>query len=345
MSTYSYRLTGTLISLVTSGAAVTSFRGRLPSPAKTISLSASYLPGALSNIPLDNLLPNYFANKRNIVNVLLVKKAWGWTTLAWGVHWVYGIIAAQKQQQAGGRNVGMSTLDKRRYIYRPVKRYLTATILWLLFTTWFFGPSLSDRLLVLSGAQCVPSSMSSTHAAGSAASPETAQTANEPNHAILDHTHCLSRSPMARASDDISSNSELAKGASSASGSKHSQHNRAYWKGGHDISGHSFLLTHSSLFLMTEIAPTLSVLLETATGQPSGAQTRQGRLTPTMSAARSRIESTLGRRYAALGVTVLVSIWWWMLLMTSLYFHTPQEKVSGFAAGVLGWWSSYVLAG
>lgn len=150
---------------------------------------------------------------------------------------------------------------------------------------------------------------------------------------------------MARAGDDISANADIAKGASSAGQSSPSKHAKAYWKGGHDISGHSFLLTHSTLFLMTEIAPTLSVLLETLTGQPSGAQTRQGRMTPTMSAARSRIESTVGRKYAAFGTTVLIGIWWWMLLMTSLYFHTPQEKLSGFAAGVLGWWCSYTLAG
>ena len=31
--------------------------------------------------------------------------------------------------------------------------------------------------------------------------------------------------------------------------------------------------------------------------------------------------------------------------MTSLYFHTPQEKISGFAAGMVAWWSSYALAG
>lgn len=336
-------ITGTLVSLVTSGASVTSFRGRLPAAAKTIALSASYLPGPLANLPLDNLLPNYFANKRNIFNVLLVKKAWGWTTLAWGTHWIYGIVAAQKQQSVAGRNTGMSGLDKQRYIYRPVKRYLAATIYWLLFTTWFFGPSLSDRLLILSGAQCVPASLSSSNSAEHQVG--TAQTANEPNHTILDHTHCISRSPMARAGEDISSGSDVVKGASSAGQSSPSKHAKAYWKGGHDISGHSFLLTHSSLFLMTEIAPTLSVLLESVTGQPSGVQTGQGRLTPTLSATRARIESTVGRRYAAYATTLLIGVWWWMLLMTSLYFHTPQEKVSGFAAGVLGWWSSYTLAG
>lgn len=70
------------------------------------------------------------------------------------------------------------------------------------------------------------------------------------------------------------------------------------WSGGHDLSGHTFLLTHASMFLWSEVAPTV------AAGRRRG----------------------LGR--GAWGVLALLGIWWWMLLMTGVYFHTWREKVS-----------------
>ena len=32
---------------------------------------------------------------------------------------------------------------------------------------------------------------------------------------------------------------------------------------------------------------------------------------------------------------LLVGLWYWMLLMTSVYFHAPFEKVSGLLVGVV----------
>lgn len=67
------------------------------------------------------------------------------------------------------------------------------------------------------------------------------------------------------------------------------------WTGGHDLSGHVFLLTHASLYLMSELWPVLA---------------RQGY-----------------RGWQTKTVLGVVGLWWWMLLMTSLYFHTWVEKV------------------
>ena len=67
------------------------------------------------------------------------------------------------------------------------------------------------------------------------------------------------------------------------------------WRGGHDLSGHVFLLTHASLFLWAELRPVV------------------GRL------GWKGVENAV--------VATTLGVWWWMLLMTGVYFHTPVEKV------------------
>lgn len=76
------------------------------------------------------------------------------------------------------------------------------------------------------------------------------------------------------------------------------------WVGGHDPSGHSFLLVHSSLFLWFEILPTLRKPAEAVPG-------------------------------AVKGVFALLGLWWWMLLMTSIYFHSFLEKIAGLTWGLI----------
>ncbi|KAI9247505.1 Fat storage-inducing transmembrane protein [Phascolomyces articulosus] len=72
------------------------------------------------------------------------------------------------------------------------------------------------------------------------------------------------------------------------------------WHGGHDVSGHCVLLIHASLFL-----------LEESMQQPDK---------------RKKIIA-----WAFLG------LWYWMLAMTSIYFHGYRELLSGAFFGILGW--------
>ena len=67
------------------------------------------------------------------------------------------------------------------------------------------------------------------------------------------------------------------------------------WLGGHDLSGHVFLLAHASAFLWAELEPVVR-------GGWSGVEN------------------------VVVGATL--AVWWWMLLMTGVYFHTAVEKVS-----------------
>ncbi|ORY94194.1 inositol phospholipid synthesis and fat-storage-inducing TM-domain-containing protein [Syncephalastrum racemosum] len=82
------------------------------------------------------------------------------------------------------------------------------------------------------------------------------------------------------------------------------------WTGGHDVSGHCFMLIYSSLFLWQEV--------------PSLLQERSNKLSQYF-------------------VACLLGLWWWMLLMTSVYFHGHLELLSGTFFGVLGWATFYYL--
>lgn len=75
--------------------------------------------GFLSNHPPDS----YFARKDNFINVLFLKFAWGWTSLAFIAH------ATRVPQKIG-----------------PTARYAVATIWWYLVTQWCFGPPIMDKV-------------------------------------------------------------------------------------------------------------------------------------------------------------------------------------------------------
>ncbi|KAG7098715.1 hypothetical protein E1B28_000628 [Marasmius oreades] len=85
------------------------------------------------------------------------------------------------------------------------------------------------------------------------------------------------------------------------------------WKGvprlqrGHDVSGHIFLLTMSVLFLADQLRASL----------------RCG-------------QWTIAHKFAITVNAALIGIWLFAGGTTSVYFHSPLEKVTGYALGLLG---------
>lgn len=102
------------------------------------------------------------------------------------------------------------------------------------------------------------------------------------------------------------------------------------WKGGHDISGHVFLLVLGSMFLFEEV---LHVVLKTQitkeerTVAMADGAVKSAEVEATLGGYDNTVERpgqwTVGAR-VGLGVGVL-SVY--MLLMTAAYFHTWFEKV------------------
>lgn len=115
------------------------------------------------------------------------------------------------------------------------------------------------------------------------------------------------------------------------------------WSGGHDISGHVFLLVLGTWFLLQEVGWVLiragglrgkderTILMED--GAVKGASVEAEKDT--------EVQSGLG--FGGKFAMVLVGLCWWMLLMTAIYFHTWFEKLTGLLVAFIGIYPIYVL--
>lgn len=92
--------------------------------------------------------------------------------------------------------------------------------------------------------------------------------------------------------------------------------NAGYFWESFDISGHSFILSYSTLLIVEEMVPMLHLV-----------QHYQNRTT------------ILDALYLALNAIAI--IWVWMFACTSVYFHNTIQKFLGTLFGVLGWYITY----
>lgn len=109
------------------------------------------------------------------------------------------------------------------------------------------------------------------------------------------------------------------------------------WSGGHDISGHVFLLVLGSFFLLQEVG---WVVRRFGAGVTRGEGEMEERTVVMGDGAVKGAGVEAGHSAAATGAAgdvlgiagkfagAVVVLCWWMLLMTAIYFHTWFEKVS-----------------
>lgn len=100
------------------------------------------------------------------------------------------------------------------------------------------------------------------------------------------------------------------------------------WRGGHDISGHVFILVLGSLFLGLEVLPALvgaKGLREErmVTGRDGSVGRAEGEMIGESGGEGREWKTGIGAPLVVAGLS------WWMLLMTAAYFHTWFEKVTG----------------
>jgi hypothetical protein len=182
-----------------------------------------------------SLPESYFSNKRNIINMALVKYGWGWTL----VILLPLIILSNKPV---------------KYVFYGLIRVFCATLYWL------FCVKVMNYVLQYTG-DC-----------------------------------------------DIQDLTTI----------KECKTNGGIWNG-FDISGHIFLLLHSSLVIIEELY-------------------NSGVLDQVPSDAPRSIYTVI----CMVGSIVLLGIWWFMLLVTCVYFHPISEILAGTFFGILFWKVVYV---
>jgi len=159
---------------------------------------------------------SYFASKSNILNTLFIKKAWAWTSLAFFAMY-------------------FTTPSGPRYVSNMMIKYGVETLCWILFTMWFFGPSVGTRLTQITGGECIIRTPDGLYVA-------------------VDHVYCSRDAPAL----SPATHPHIFPAALNL-------HDGADWRTkarlmrGHDVSGHVFLLTMSILFLADQSRALLSV--------------------------------------------------------------------------------------
>ncbi|KAI0674915.1 inositol phospholipid synthesis and fat-storage-inducing TM-domain-containing protein [Trametes maxima] len=223
--------------------------------------------------PLVTALPHhlhktdYFASKKNPLNVYFTKKLWGWITATFLFHFFTSPRAVRTRARFA--------------------QYIIATAVWLAFTSWFFGPPVFDRLTASTGGEC---------------------TLHLPSGAVVTvpQQYCYTKSTISTTTHSALFPASLLLPDGEWTGVPR-------LRKGHDVSGHVFLLTMSTLFLVDQLRQSFA---PAPRARPSDA-----RWPP-----YHNLAVALG------GVVACLSLF--AIYTTSVYFHTPSEKFTGYVLGV-----------
>lgn len=102
------------------------------------------------------------------------------------------------------------------------------------------------------------------------------------------------------------------------------------WKGGHDISGHVFLLILGSAMLWLELLP--AVLRMEGLREARRVMTPDRLVRSASVEADQQSQGVKDSKELGIGIQaalIVAGLSWWMLLMTAAYFHTWFEKFTG----------------
>ncbi|KAL4815254.1 inositol phospholipid synthesis and fat-storage-inducing TM-domain-containing protein [Aspergillus spinulosporus] len=180
---------------------------------------------------------------------------------------------------------------------QALSRYALATMAWYFVTQWFFGPAIIDRSFVITGGKC-EDALSELNSVQSEKG--VIGTGVEDFGVYLTATAC-----------------KAAGGA---------------WRGGHDVSGHVFMLVLVTAVLGFEALGVLAQEneAENDAGVSANAKTAGG--------AGNEV-----RTWTLRFVGGVVGLGWWMLLMTAIWFHTWLEKANGLLISLGAIYTIYFL--
>lgn len=193
----------------------------------------------------------------------------------------------------------------RNHYLQAVLRYILITTSWIFVTQWFFGPPLVDRSFTLTGGHC------------------------EGLPAKLSDS--TTEDKIAKVAAVYSSGACKRVGGS--------------WRGGHDISGHVFMLVLSSAFLLYEL-----YIADTHSAHPSVSARAAFNVAHGMSEDEKRAiggwetegEARL-RVYARYFLYAVVALDVLMMFTTAVWFHTWLEKLNGMLIAGISVYATYFL--
>lgn len=303
---------------------------------------------AITNIPT-----TFLADRRNLLNRLFTKFAWFWTTFAFVAQAITLRSKTPRRDivKTENRNEDSSAVKEKNEIQiegqqkRTVSaktnkdvdlqatvmgalsisllRYVIATILWVFFARWFLGPPVMERIRHYTGGVCVPVHHSDTQKGSS--------TINSLLPSTIETQYCYTGA-------SISEKSHPQLFTSFGTSNVSPGILRPRWKGGHDISGHTYILIISSLYLLEEITPFLPYLFPTSFHQSIATILPRPLWAPINPFSRTAQQSqaTANQNLIAISaILTLVTLWTGSLIVTSIYFHTPQEKFSGLIVALV----------
>lgn len=277
----------------------------------------------------------YFARKSNIFNRVFVKNAWGWTVAAYLFHLLTapGRPPNSTAVVPGKCNPALHVWSPHQWQTRSQRMatLVLASLAWIAFTAWMFGAGLNDRIIQATGGECAVPLRGLANRFGMApVEALIADTGRQPHvhgddvYLPLPNRFCQT-TPLSEKNHPHLFN--FLRDA-------HGIHERVHaalrlppprWSGGFDVSGHAFLLTLGALILASELAPSWrSALAKKAAGVRVLSNTN---MRPTLRH-RLHVLSTIAG-------TALLGLWVWMLFMTAIYFHDPDEKLAGLALGLI----------
>ncbi|KAJ5183512.1 Fat storage-inducing transmembrane protein [Penicillium capsulatum] len=185
-------------------------------------------------------------------------------------------------------------------------RYVLATTTWYLMTQWFFGPAIIDRSFVVTGGKC---------------------------EEVL--------TEIGKAAADANASPRLetlftAAACKTAGGA---------WRGGHDISGHVFMLVLATAILAFE------AIGAGALGSFPHAVYTEGEVGRERKPSDPENPRTSEKDHASGGLKTwslrlvwgVVGLGWWMLFMTAIWFHTWLEKWTGLGVALGTVYVIYIL--
>ncbi|KAK2877054.1 hypothetical protein FQN49_001461 [Arthroderma sp. PD_2] len=181
-----------------------------------------------------------------------------------------------------------------RRVGQALFRYFIVTFSWILTTQWCFGPPIIDRGFLATGGRCEMIQQK--------------ELVDDPSQPELNPGLVLT-SVLCKASGGT-------------------------WQGGHDVSGHAFMLVLASAFLIFEMLGSRPMAnISNTNGKNGGEENQKAMDSQAAKSGPDDIQHYLAKLSRNF-VWMIVGLSWWMLLMTGIWFHTWLEKVSSSAAFV-----------